>query len=60
MKKWKAQETYAEKMERQNCLKISTWVPDYLRQELLDIAEEMRRENLAELRKRRKNNKVDD
>ena len=55
MSKYKAQEAYVDKMHRQGCVKISTWVPEDMRDELLDIAEDMRRENLAALQKMRAN-----
>ena len=59
MRTWKAQENYATKMNKQGCVKISAWVPEHLRQELLDIAEEMRRENLADRHKQRANKESD-
>ena len=52
MSRFKPQEDYAERMHKQGCTKVSTWVPEHLRQELLDIAEDMRKENAAESKKR--------
>ncbi len=57
MPRHKPQEDYADRMRSQNCMKVSTWVPSHMREELLDIAEEMRRENAADLREERANKK---
>ena len=59
MSRFKAQEDYADRLHRQGCVKISTWVPEHLRAELLEIAEDMRKENIAEIKKKRLNGQED-
>lgn len=51
-KRFKPQEQYAQRMRDQGCVKISAWVPEKNRDELLGIAEDMRKENTVELRRK--------